>query len=31
LPDEWVSSMTECMKPLQHASGGPGSAGGGPR
>ncbi len=31
LPDEWVSSMTECMKPLTHASGGPGSAGGGPR
>lgn len=31
LPDEWVSSMTECMKPMTHASGGRGSAGGGPR
>ncbi len=31
IPDEWVSSMTECMKPMTHASGGRGSAGGGPR
>jgi hypothetical protein len=31
LPDEWVTSMTECMKPMTHASGGRGSAGGGPR
>jgi hypothetical protein len=31
LPSLWVSTMTECMKPLSHESGGPGSAGGGPR
>jgi hypothetical protein len=31
IPDLWVRSMTECMKPLDHASGGPGSLGGGPR
>ena len=31
MPDLWVQSMTECMKPLTNASGGPGSLGGGPR
>jgi len=31
IPELWVDQMTECMKPLQNASGGPGSLGGGPR
>ena len=31
MPDTWVTTMTECMKPLSNASHGPGSLGGGPR
>ncbi len=31
IPDQWLTTMTECLKPLSHASGGPGSLGGGPR
>jgi len=31
IPDTWVRVMTECMKPLSHASGGFGSRGPGPR
>lgn len=31
MPELWVRSMQECMKPLSNASGGPGSLGGGPR
>lgn len=31
VPSLWISTMTECMKPLTNASGGPGSMGGGPR
>ena len=31
MPDTYLRSLTECMKPLTNASGGPGSLGGGPR
>lgn len=31
VPDAYLNSLTECMKPLTNASGGPGSLGGGPR
>lgn len=31
MPDAYLRSLTECMKPLANASGGPGSLGGGPR
>jgi hypothetical protein len=31
IPELWVNTMTECMKPLSNASKGPGSLGGGPR
>jgi hypothetical protein len=31
LPELWVESMRQCVKPLTNASGGPGSRGGGPR
>jgi len=31
LPEEWIDSMNECMKPMTNASGGYASRGGGPR
>jgi hypothetical protein len=31
LPELWVNTMMECLKPLSNASRGPGSLGGGPR
>jgi len=31
MPELWLNTMMECMKPLSNASGGPGSLGGGPR
>jgi hypothetical protein len=31
MPEVWVNALTECMKPLTNASGGPGSLGPGPR
>ena len=31
LPEVYLNSLRECMKPLTNASGGPGSLGGGPR
>ena len=31
IPELWVTSMTECLKPTDNASGGPGSEGLGPR
>jgi hypothetical protein len=31
MPELWLNTMQECMKPLTNASGGPGSLGGGPR
>lgn len=31
MPEEYLRALTECMKPLTNASGGPGSLGGGPR
>ena len=31
MPEIWLNSLTECMKPLTNASGGPGSLGPGPR
>lgn len=31
IPELWIDTMTECLKPLSNASGGRGSLGGGPR
>lgn len=31
VPGVWIDAINECMKPMTHASGGPGSVGGGPR
>lgn len=31
MPETWLNTMMECMKPLDNASGGPGSLGRGPR